>query len=95
MKLVRWTPFFEPFEEMEKAMEEWQQTSSQGFTPAIDVYETKTDVVVTSPLAGVDPAEKKLLVVRASSQEQRRVGRRCSHDRGGSQPNGRLQPRRH
>ena len=79
MKLVRWTPFFEPFEEMERAMEEWQKTSSQGFVPAVDVYETKTHVVVTSPLAGVDPkdveisVEKGVLTIKGQSNKEHEV----------------------
>jgi len=79
MKLVRWTPFFEPFEEMERAMEEWQKTSSQGFVPAVDVYETKTHVVVTSPLAGVDPKdvqvsiENDVLTIRGDAHRESEV----------------------
>ena len=79
MKLVRWTPFFEPFEEMERAMRAWQKTSSQGFVPAVDVYETKTQVVVTSPLAGVDPKdvdisiENDLLTIRGEARRESEV----------------------
>lgn len=57
MPIVKWSPFLEPFEEMEKMMSDY---SSQGFAPAIDVYETKDEVVVEAPLAGVDPKDVEI-----------------------------------
>jgi len=58
MALIKWTPFLEPFEEMEKFFE----GSRQGFAPAIDVYETKDDVVVEVPLAGVNPEDVEISI---------------------------------
>ncbi|MFA6254670.1 MAG: Hsp20/alpha crystallin family protein [Patescibacteria group bacterium] len=59
MAIIKWTPFLEPFEEMEKFMTEH---GNQGFAPAIDVYETKNDVVVETPLAGIDPKDVEISV---------------------------------
>lgn len=55
MALIKWTPFIEPSfgEEFDKFFENWP--TAQGFTPAIDVYEDKDNVVVETPLAGIDP----------------------------------------
>ena len=62
MAIIKWRPLFEPFEEMEKFMEEWKGPGIKGFTPAIDVYETKDDVVVETPLAGIDPKDVEISI---------------------------------
>lgn len=76
MPIIKWSPFLEPFEEMEKMM---LDHSSQGFAPAIDVYETKDDVVVEAPLAGVDPKdveiniEKDVLTIKGEVKKETEV----------------------
>ena len=62
MPIIKWSPFIEPFEEMEKMMEEWHRGNPAGFTPAVDVYETQKDVVVETPLAGVDPQDVEIAI---------------------------------
>ena len=62
MPIIKWSPFIEPFEEMEKMMEEWHRGNPVGFTPAVDVYETQKDVVVETPLAGVDPQDVEIAI---------------------------------
>ncbi len=59
MSIIKWSPFLEPFEEMEKFIKDY---GSQGFAPAVDVYETKDDVVVEAPLAGVDPKDVEISI---------------------------------
>ncbi len=59
MSLIKWTPLIEPFEDMERFM---QEHASNGFAPAIDVYETKESVVVEAPLAGVDPKDVEICI---------------------------------
>lgn len=59
MSIVKWNPFLEPFEEMEKFMQEHDQ---QGFAPAIDVYETEKEVVVEAPLAGINPEDVEISI---------------------------------
>ena len=60
MSITRWSPFFmEPFEEMEKFI---HASGSEGFAPAVDVYETKDSVVVEAPLAGVDPKDVEISI---------------------------------
>ena len=58
MPLIKWTPFIEPFEEMEKFM----ASSASGLAPAVDVYETKNEVIVEAPLAGVDPNDLAIAI---------------------------------
>jgi len=76
MSLIKWTPFLEPFEEMEKFMAEH---GSEGFAPAIDVYETKDAVVVKTPLAGIDPknvdlsVENDILTIKGETSKESEV----------------------
>lgn len=59
MNITKWTPFIDPFEEMEKFI---SKSGMSGFAPAIDVYETKDNVVVQAPLAGVDPKDVEISI---------------------------------
>lgn len=82
MSLIRWSPFFDPFEDLEKRVFSdvpMVRSGSQGFVPAMDVYETKDAVMVESPLAGVDPErvdisiENNVLTVRGETEKQQEV----------------------
>lgn len=76
MAIIKWTPMIEPFEEMERFIEDSMPT---GFTPAIDVYETKNDVVIEAPLPGVDPnnvsisIENDTLTIKGEAKKEREV----------------------
>ncbi|MFA5021529.1 MAG: Hsp20/alpha crystallin family protein [Patescibacteria group bacterium] len=59
MTLIKWTPLVEPFEDMERFV---NRSVMNGFTPAIDVYETKDNVVIETPLAGIDPKDVEIAV---------------------------------
>jgi len=61
MPIVKWSPFLEPFNEvdMEKFM---QEQDGSGFAPAIDVYETEKEVVVEAPLAGINPEDVEISI---------------------------------
>lgn len=75
MRLVKWSPMLEPFEEFDKFFE----SAGQGFAPALDVYETKKDVVVEAPLAGVNPEdveiaiENDILTIKGESKRESEV----------------------
>lgn len=79
MALIKWTPFpfVDSFEEMDKMME-WPSVAN-SFTPAIDVYEDKGDVVVEAPLAGIDPdkveiaIESGVLTIKGESEKKSEV----------------------
>ena len=74
MPIIKWSPFLEPFEEMEKIMEQ-----GKGFSPAIDVYETKEEVVIEAPLAGINPEDVKIsiendvLAIKGEAQKESEV----------------------
>ena len=57
MPLVKWTPFLEPFEEMENMFSDMSpaRRNQNGFMPAVDMYEEKDNVIVETELAGIDP----------------------------------------
>jgi HSP20 family protein len=83
MALIKWTPLLEPFEDMDKMMEEWPgfgfQRHQSGFTPAIDMYEDKDNVIVETQLAGIDPSkvsisiENDTLSIKGESEKKSEV----------------------
>jgi HSP20 family protein len=61
--LVRWTPWLEPFEEMDKMLDEFGGMKRRSdFTPAVDMYEDGENVVVETQLAGIDPDQVSISV---------------------------------
>lgn len=52
----------DPFEDMDRMMSELSPALGHGFTPAIDVYQTQDDVIVETPLAGIDPKNVKISI---------------------------------
>ncbi len=82
MALIKWTPFLEPFEDMDKMFSEFMPTLrgiEAGFMPAIDVYEDKNNVIVETQLAGVDPekvdisVENDVLSIKGESEKKSEV----------------------
>jgi len=80
--LIKWTPFLEPFEDMDKMFSEFMPTlrgREFGFMPAIDVYEDKNNVIVETQLAGVDPEkvdisiENDVLSIKGESEKKSEV----------------------
>ncbi|TAL19521.1 Hsp20/alpha crystallin family protein [Patescibacteria group bacterium] len=82
MSLIRWSPFFEPMEELEKRFFSdlpVLRGADRGFVPAVDVYETKDAVMVDSSLAGVDPddvsvtVENNILTIKGETEKKSEV----------------------
>jgi len=84
MSLIRWSPFFEPFDSMEKMMDEMNvlvpRMSQQGnIVPPVDIYETDKNVVVETPMPGIDPSkieisiENSVLSIKANSERKTEV----------------------
>ncbi|MBU0620033.1 MAG: Hsp20/alpha crystallin family protein [Patescibacteria group bacterium] len=82
MALIKWAPFLEPFEEMDKMFSDSMPSFSgmqSGFTPAVDVYEDKNNVIVESQLAGIDPEkvdisiENDVLIMKGESEKKSEV----------------------
>ncbi len=76
---------YDPFEEMEEMMRHLPSVRNtnaiqpRGFVPALDVYETKTAVMVETPLAGINPkdvevsVEKGILTIQGESKKEHEV----------------------
>ena len=65
MSLIKWSPFFEPFEGMDKALDEMrslQTAQGVGIDPPVDMYETEHTIVVETPVPGVDPGKIEVTV---------------------------------
>ncbi len=84
MSLIRWSPSWDPFQDMEEVMKSMlpmnsSQSMQKGFVPALDMYETKDAVVVETPLAGVDTknvqvsVEKGVLTISGESKKEHEV----------------------
>ncbi len=82
MSLIKWTPFFPEFEDMNKALSDMLpavQGNQFGFTPAIDMYEEKNNIIVETQLAGLDPEkvdisiENNVLCLRGESEKKSEV----------------------
>ncbi len=82
MSLIKWTPLFSEFDDMEKAMESMLPSvrgNQYGFAPAIDMYEDKDDVVVEVQLGGIDPdkvdisIENNVLTIKGESEKKSEI----------------------
>ncbi len=80
MSLIRWSPMWDPFAEMDEALRlPALNPSMRGFVPAMDVYETDKAVIVETPLAGVNPedvkvsVEKGVLTIQGESNKEHEV----------------------
>lgn len=83
MSLIKWSPmFFEPFDGMDKMLEEMGRLSPRGpggIVPPVDMYETAEAVVVETPMPGVDPnkieisIENNTLSIKAESERKTEV----------------------
>jgi HSP20 family protein len=80
MSLIKWSPFFEPFDSVEKFIDNYPTAiRSQGLVPAIDVYDSHDTVVIETALPGVDPKkvelsiENNVLTISGSSERKTEV----------------------
>ncbi|PIP34100.1 hypothetical protein COX69_00065 [Candidatus Falkowbacteria bacterium CG_4_10_14_0_2_um_filter_48_10] len=80
--LIRWTPFLDPFEDVDKTLRDFMpvfQGERSGFMPAVDMYEDKDNVIVEVQLAGIDPkdvslaVENNILNIKGESEEKKEV----------------------
>ncbi|MFZ4632377.1 MAG: Hsp20/alpha crystallin family protein [Patescibacteria group bacterium] len=82
MSLIKWTPFLSEFDDMDKVMESMLpavQGSQFGFTPAVDMYEDKDNIVIETQLGGIDPEkvnisiENNVLSIKGESEKKSEV----------------------
>ena len=86
MPIIPWRPMhphWDPFEDMEQMLEQWPSllpAKLAGFTPAVDVYEKDGNVVVETPLAGVDPKDVEVSFENGSIVIQGKTERKSEVD---------------
>ena len=82
MSLIKWTPFFSEFDDMEETMNSMLPTvrgKQLGFTPAIDMYEDKDNIIVETQLGGINPEnvdisiENNILCLKGESEKKSEV----------------------
>ena len=80
MAIMRWRPSWDQ-NDIEKFFEQMpgMQNKANSYTPAVDVYEDKDNVIVETPLAGVDPekvnvsVENDVLKIEGQSEHKSEV----------------------
>jgi len=81
MSLIKWTPFIDSFEEMDKTINDFLPAwrGGESLMPAIDMYEDKDHVIVEAQLAGIDPEkvsisiENDALCIKGESEKKSEV----------------------
>lgn len=82
MSLIKWAPFFSDADDMDKVMESLLPSipgNQFGFTPAVDVYEDKDNIIIETQLAGIDPEkvnitiENNVLCLKGESEKKSEV----------------------
>lgn len=82
MSIIKWSPVFDSFEDMDKAFNEFMPGLRHGensFMPAIDMYEDNANVIVETQLAGINPEnvsisiENDTLTIRGESEKKSEV----------------------
>jgi HSP20 family protein len=82
MSLIKWAPFFPEFDDMEKSLESMLPAvrgNQFGFTPAVDMYEDKDNIVIEAQLGGIDPEkvdisiENNVLSIKGESEKKSEV----------------------
>jgi len=83
MSLIKWTPLFaDNFDDMDKDFADMLPAvrgNQFGFTPAVDVYEDKNDIIVETQLAGINPDDVKIsiennnLIIKGESEKKSEV----------------------
>lgn len=78
MSLIKWTPLFDSFDEMDRGFLPAVR-SNDNFMPAIDMYEDKDSVIVETQLAGIDPTnvdisiENDILSIKGEGEKQNEI----------------------
>lgn len=64
MSLIKWTPFLNPFDEMDRNFNDLLPVmrDNEAFVPAIDMYEQDDAFIVEAQLAGIDPDQVSITI---------------------------------
>lgn len=81
MSLIKWTPFFAD-DDMDATLADMLPAirgNQFGFTPAVDVYEDKDNIIVETQLAGISPEdvsisiENNALCIKGESEKKSEI----------------------
>lgn len=78
MPIVRWRPLIQS-DEFDRMFDDFLPERARNFVPALDVYQDKNNVIVETPIAGVDPAkvsisvDNDVLTIEGDSHKQSEV----------------------
>lgn len=81
MSLIRWSPMWDPFAEMDEVMNRLPAVNQpmRAFVPAMNMYENDKGIVIETALPGINPenvkvsVEKGVLVVQGASSKEHEV----------------------
>lgn len=82
MSIIKWAPFFSELDDMEETINSMLPTvrgKQLGFTPAIDMYEDKDNIIVETQLGGIDPEnvdvsiKDNVLCLRGESEKKSEI----------------------
>lgn len=85
MSLIKWNPFLSEgynIDDMDKIVNEYLpavRSGQFGFTPALDMYEDKDNIIIETQLAGIDPEkvsisiDNDVLCIKGESERQSEV----------------------
>lgn len=81
MSIIKWAPFLESFEDMDKMFEGFvpARTDFANYVPAIDVYQDENNIYIETQLAGIDPEkvdisiENDVLIIKGESEKKSEV----------------------
>ena len=59
---MKWSPFFEPFDNVDAPRDQLPVASHAGLIPAIDIYDKNDSVVIETALPGVEKKHVKLSI---------------------------------
>ena len=81
MSLIRWTPFLEPLvgDEFDKFFDWPTANLTASFSPAVDIYQDDDQVVVETPMTGIDPekvdinVKNDILTIKGESEKKSEI----------------------
>ena len=82
MSLIKWTPFFSELDDLDKTMDSMLpglRGNQFGFTPAVDMYEDRDNIIIETQLGGIDPEkvdisiENNVLSIKGESEKKSEI----------------------
>jgi HSP20 family protein len=79
MALIKWNPFLDDWQDLEKAFRDFQAPSEKTFIPAMDVYKEKDNLVVKATITDFDPKnvdieiKDNILTVKGKTEKKSEV----------------------